>query len=70
MDGNFSLAPKVFQQLYIIRAKLGNSAVTCAYALLIGRSQGQYEYLCTSLQNGEKTVEDFLKGVGHPIRLC
>ena len=43
MDGNFSLAPKVFQQMYIIRAKLGNSAVTCAYALLTGKSQGQYE---------------------------
>ena len=27
--------------------------------------QERLKYLCTSLQNGEKTVEDFLKGVGH-----
>ena len=39
MDGNFSLAPKIFQQVYIIRAKLGDTAVTCAYGLLPGKSK-------------------------------
>ena len=43
IDGTFSLSPKIFQQLYIIRAKLGTSAVTCVYALLNGKSQSHYE---------------------------
>ena len=29
IDGNFSMAPLIFKQLYIIRAPLGNSAITC-----------------------------------------
>jgi len=36
MDGSFAIAPRLFQQLYVIRAALGNSAVTCAYAFLPG----------------------------------
>ena len=36
MDGNFSMAPKLFQQLYVIRASVGQSAVTCVYAFLTG----------------------------------
>ena len=32
--------------------------------------QERLKYLCTSLQSGEKSVEEFLKGVGHTIRLC
>lgn len=36
MDGTFSTSPRLFHQLYIIRAPLGDSAVTCAYALLPG----------------------------------
>lgn len=43
MDGTFSTAPRIFQQLYVIRAPLGQSAVTCVYALLPGKSQAQYE---------------------------
>ena len=43
MDGCFSMAPRLFQQLYIIRAPLGESAVTCVYALLPGKSQNIYE---------------------------
>ena len=45
MDGNFSLAPKIFQQVYIIRAKLGDTAVTCAYGLLPGKSKEIYQEL-------------------------
>ena len=36
MDGNFAMSPKLFQQLYVIRASLADSAVTCVYALLTG----------------------------------
>ena len=34
MDGTFDTAPKLFTQLYVIRAKLGESAVSCAYVQL------------------------------------
>jgi len=43
MDGNFALAPKFFSQLYVIRAALGNSAITCTYALLARKSRELYE---------------------------
>ena len=39
MDGNFALAPKFLSQLYVIRAALGDSAITCTYALLAGKSR-------------------------------
>ncbi|XP_041370954.1 uncharacterized protein LOC121384563 [Gigantopelta aegis] len=34
MDGNFSMAPKVFKQLYVIRVPFGDTAITTVYALL------------------------------------
>ena len=43
LDGTFDVAPKFFKQLYIIRAKLGQSAVSCVYALLTRKSQDIYE---------------------------
>jgi hypothetical protein len=45
MDGTFSTAPRVFQQLYVIRAPLGDSAVTCVYAFLSCKTQSIYEEL-------------------------
>ena len=36
MDGNFSMSLSQFQQLYLIRAPLGTSAVSCVYTLLSG----------------------------------
>ena len=39
MDGTFSTAPKLFSQLYVIRAPLGESTVACAYAFMKGKSQ-------------------------------
>ena len=39
MDGTFDIAPKLFKQLYVIHAKLGQSAVSCAYALLNVKNQ-------------------------------
>ena len=47
MDGNFAMAPPVFGngQLYVIRAPLSNTYVTCLYAVLAGKSQSEYEEL-------------------------
>ena len=51
LDGNFSMAPPVFGQgqLYVIRAPLGNTYVTCVYALMAGKSQAEYEELLRSV---------------------
>lgn len=45
MDGTFSVAPSIFTQLYVIRAPIGTSAVSCVYALLSGKQQSMYEEL-------------------------
>ena len=42
MDGNFSMAPRIFKQLYIIRAPLGDTAITCVYAFLAHKNQESY----------------------------
>ena len=43
VDGNFSMAPPQFQQLYILRVPLGQSCVTVAYGLLERKTQAAYE---------------------------
>ena len=45
MDGNLSMAPPVFGngQLYVIRAPLASTYVTCVYALMAGKTQAKYE---------------------------
>ncbi|KAL8613974.1 hypothetical protein ACOMHN_023209 [Nucella lapillus] len=45
MDGTFSMAPKIYGQIYVIRAELGNSAISCVYALICDKHQGVYEEL-------------------------
>ena len=56
MDGNFDVAPEGFCQLYVIRCPLGNTAVSCAYALLQRKSQEAYEQLLyPKLENGDIT---------------
>jgi len=49
MDGNFSLAPSVFKQLYVIRSPLDQSAVSCIYALLPAKNEMCYEELFRSI---------------------
>lgn len=49
MDGNFAMSPTQFQQLYVIRAPLGDSAVSCVYALLSGKTQTIYETLLKAI---------------------
>lgn len=36
MDGTFSVSPRLFTQLYVIRAPMGDSAVSCVYAFMSG----------------------------------
>jgi hypothetical protein len=45
MDGNFDLAPKLFLQLYIIRAKHMGMCVTGAFCLLQRKTQRTYEHM-------------------------
>ena len=50
-DGTFGTAPKLFSQLYVIRAPLGNSTVACVCAFMNGKSQNVYEELFTAINN-------------------
>lgn len=45
VDGNFSLAPNGFAQLYVIRVPLATSAVTTVYALLQRKTVETYTEL-------------------------
>jgi len=50
MGGTFDTAPNIFSQLYVIRAPLGESSVSCVYALLNDKSQSTYEKLIIAIQ--------------------
>ena len=73
MDGTFSSAPALFEQLFVIRAPLGDSAVSCVYGFLSGKSQEIYqEFFMTILEKGEElgldmnpvtTMSDFEKSL-------
>ncbi|CAN7982682.1 unnamed protein product [Ixodes hexagonus] len=45
MDGTFSVCPRIFKQLYVLRCKVGDSSLACVYALLSGKSLATYEEL-------------------------
>lgn len=45
MDGNFSMAPGVFTQIYFIRIQVGTTTITPVYALLTNKRQQTYEEL-------------------------
>ena len=42
MDGNFSMAPNIYTQVYVIRAPIAGSYITCAYGLLPGKAHSDY----------------------------
>ena len=44
IDGTFKLAPKTFDQIFIIRAKTGTGAVTSVYAVIKGKSEPIYRH--------------------------
>ena len=53
MDGNYAMAPPVFGhgQLYVIRAPLAATYVTCVYALMAGKTQAEYEELLRAVKD-------------------
>jgi len=51
MDDTFDTTPNIFSQHYVIRAPLGESSVSCVYALLSDKSQSTYEELIIAIQN-------------------
>ena len=52
MDGTFDSAPILFKQLYVIRVPLGESAVSCVYGFLSGKSQSTYEEFLQAVLDG------------------
>ncbi|XP_057336362.1 uncharacterized protein LOC130674924 [Microplitis mediator] len=50
MDGNFKLAPSLFQQLYVIRVKVEEIFVTAAYILLEKKTRFIYEEMFNIIQ--------------------
>ena len=56
MDGTFNTPPKLFKQLYVIHARLRQSAVTCAYALLTGKSQEVYEEMLQAISRAAEEL--------------
>ena len=51
MDGNFSMASNIFVQLYVIRAPLDSSAISCAYILLPGKTECMYTEILREVVN-------------------
>ncbi|XP_074653594.1 uncharacterized protein LOC141907751 [Tubulanus polymorphus] len=49
MDGNFQMAPTLFEQLYVIHVPLANSAISTVYAFLQRKTQETYEEFLTVL---------------------
>ncbi|CAN7984762.1 unnamed protein product, partial [Ixodes hexagonus] len=45
MDGNFTMAPRLFLQLYILHVPLGETAVPVVYAFMENKAQDSYEEL-------------------------
>ena len=50
MDGNFKSAPALFVQVYIIRAKLDEGAISCVYCFLPGKGRILYTELFMAVQ--------------------
>lgn len=49
MDGNFKLCPQLFMQLYVIRARLDEGAISCVYAFLCGKAEINYTQMLTEI---------------------
>jgi hypothetical protein len=43
MDGNFTMAPLIFQQIYVIRVKVNSFFITAAFILLENKTESSYE---------------------------
>jgi len=51
MDGTFGVAPRQFNQLFVIRTMKDDVAVTCVYAFLPTKDQSSYEEMLTAVLN-------------------
>ena len=49
MDGNFQMAPALFEQLYVIHVPLGESSIAVVYAFLQRKTKGTYCSLLDTL---------------------
>lgn len=56
IDGNFKVSPLLFTQIYVIRSKLDNGAISCVYAFLPGKEQRLYVELFQAIQNKFNTM--------------
>ncbi|CAN7988069.1 unnamed protein product [Ixodes pacificus] len=45
MDGTFSVCPRLFKKLYVLRCAVGESSIACVYALLADKSLAIYKEL-------------------------
>lgn len=59
MDGNFAMSPSVFKQLYVIRAPLGEHAVSCVYAFLPSKSQESYQEMLQAVVDKMEELQIF-----------
>ena len=54
MDGNFSVSPRIFKQIYVISVPFSSSSITVVYALLERKTKETYaemlEVLCTACE--------------------
>lgn len=59
MDGNYSMSPSIFEQLYVIRARVGETetAVSCVYAFLPGKSTQIYQELLQAVLDKMETMQ-------------
>jgi len=48
MNGNYNMAPRLFKLIYIIRVPIGDSAVTCVYALLTSQPHSSSQFTHTT----------------------
>jgi hypothetical protein len=55
IDGNFTMAPPQFQQLYVLRVAFGEGAVSCIYALMQRKTRDAYTEL---FQNIRRVCDD------------
>lgn len=51
MDGTFATVPRLFHQVFIIRAPIGDTAITCVYGFLSSKTQSTYEEVLRAVVN-------------------
>ena len=65
-DGNFKLVPGIFQQLYVIRVRLGDTYITALYVYLQHKNQVVYTEMWSVVQR-EFTQRNLIINVRHLV---